>query len=204
LKKHGGGVFASDDYSQNADPGSSSENPQCLIGALPMSLSIHKISVPAFIRGFSVLSSLIDKAEAFAAEKKINPSVLVNARLAPDMLPFSGQIQRASDTSKATIGRLTTIEVPKFADEESDFAELRQRIAKTVMFLESVDQSALDGSDNKEVTLSSGQRKITLSGVDYILQFALPNFYFHVTTAQNILRHNGVQVGKLDYLGPLG
>ncbi len=169
-----------------------------------MSLSMHKISVPAFVRGFSVLSSLIDKAEAFGTERKINPAVLFNARLAPDMLPFSGQIQRASDTSKATIGRLTTIEVPKFPDEEASFSELRERIAKTVAFLESVDPSALNGSDDKEVTLSSGGLKVTLSGAEYILKFALPNFYFHVTTAQNILRHNGVQVGKLDYLGKLG
>lgn len=168
-----------------------------------MSISMHQISIPAFVRGFSVLSSLIDKAEAFATERKIDPAVLVNARLAPDMLPFAGQIQRASDTSKATIGRLTTIEVPKFADEETAFAELRERIARTVAFLESVDPSALDGSDDKAVTLSAGQLKVTLSGVDYTLKFALPNFYFHVTTAQNILRHNGVQVGKLDYLGAL-
>ncbi|UXN63942.1 DUF1993 domain-containing protein [Phyllobacterium sp. A18/5-2] len=169
-----------------------------------MSLSMHKISVPAFIRGFSVLSTLIDKAEAFTAEKKISPAVLFSARLAPDMLPFSGQIQRASDTSKATIGRLTTIEVPKFPDEEASFSELRQRIANTVAFLESVEQSALDGSDTKEVTLSAGQLKVTLSGEEYVLKFALPNFYFHVTTAQNILRHNGIQVGKLDYIGSLG
>lgn len=169
-----------------------------------MPISMHKISVPAFIRGFSVLTSLIDKAEAFAAEKKINPAVLFSARLAPDMLPFSGQIQRASDTSKATIGRLTTIEVPKFPDDETSFAELRERIAKTVAFLESVDPSGLEGSDDKEVTLSAGQLKVTLSGVEYILKFALPNFYFHITTAQNILRHNGVHVGKLDYLGSLG
>ncbi len=168
-----------------------------------MSLSMHKISVPAFIRGFSVLSSLIDKADAFAAEKKIDPAVLVNARLAPDMLPFAGQIQRASDTAKATIGRLTTIEIPKFPDEEKTFAELRERVANTVAFLETVDRSALEGSESKEVTLSSGQLKVTLDGVDYILKFALPNFYFHLTTAQNILRHNGVPVGKLDYLGPL-
>ncbi|PSH69375.1 DUF1993 domain-containing protein [Phyllobacterium brassicacearum] len=168
-----------------------------------MSLSMHKISVPAFIRGFAVLSSLIDKAEAFAAEKKIDQAVLVNARLAPDMLPFAGQIQRASDTAKATIGRLTTIEIPKFPDEEQTLGELRERVAKTVAFLETVDQSALEGSETKEVTLSAGPLKVTLDGVEYILKFVLPNFYFHVTTAQNILRHNGVQVGKLDYLGPL-
>ncbi|MBZ9654814.1 DUF1993 domain-containing protein [Phyllobacterium lublinensis] len=169
-----------------------------------MSLSMHEISIPAFIRGFAVLSSLIEKAEAYAAEKKIDPTVFVNARLAPDMLPFAGQIQRASDTAKATIGRLTTVEIPKFADEEKTFAELRERIAKTVAFLEGLDLSALDGSETKEVTLSAGPRKVTLDGAGYMLKFALPNFYFHVTTAQNILRHNGLPVGKLDYLGPLG
>ncbi len=168
-----------------------------------MSLSIYTISVPAYIRGFSVLSSLIDKAEAFAAEKKISPSVLVNARLAPDMLPFSGQIQRASDTAKGTIGRLTAVEVPKFADEETSFAELRDRIARTVAFLESVDAAAFEGADTKDVTLSAGQLKVTLNGEEYVQKFALPNFYFHVTTAQNILRHNGVQIGKLDYIGAL-
>jgi len=169
-----------------------------------MSLSMHEISVPAFVRGFSVLSSLVDKAEAFAAEKRIAPAVLFNARLAPDMLPFSGQVQRASDTSKGVIARLTSIDVPKFPDEEADFAELRERIAKTVAFLTSVDPSALDGTQNNEVTLKFGKLGVTLSGEDYILKFVLPNFYFHVTTAQNILRHNGVPVGKLDYLGSLG
>ncbi len=152
----------------------------------------------------AVLSSLIDKAEAFAAEKKIDQAVLVNARLAPDMLPFAGQIQRASDTAKATIGRLTTIEIPKFPDEEKTFAELRERVAKTVAFLETVDQSALEGSESKEVTLSSGQLKVTLDGVEYILKFALPNFYFHVTTAQNILRHNGVPGWKARLSWPVG
>jgi len=165
---------------------------------------MHEISVPAFVRGFSVLSSLVDKAEAFAAEKRIAPAVLFNARLAPDMLPFSGQVQRASDTSKGVIARLTSIDVPKFPDEEADFAELRERIAKTVAFLTSVDPSALDGTQNNEVTLKFGKLGVTLNGADYILKFVLPNFYFHVTTAQNILRHNGVPVGKLDYLGSLG
>ncbi|MBB3234735.1 DUF1993 domain-containing protein [Phyllobacterium endophyticum] len=168
-----------------------------------MSLSMYKITVPAFIRGFSILSSLIDKAEAFAAEKKIDPAILFNARLAPDMLPFSGQIQRVSDTSKGVVARLTTIEAPRFPDDEADFSQLRDRIAKTVAFLESVDTSALDGSESKKVTLKFGKMEVTLSGEDYILKFVLPNFYFHVTTAQNILRHNGVPVGKLDYIGAL-
>ncbi|MEK1890069.1 MAG: DUF1993 domain-containing protein [Phyllobacterium sp.] len=168
-----------------------------------MALTMYTISVPAYIRGFAVLTSLIDKAEAFAEEKKINPAVLVNARLAPDMLPLAGQIQRASDTAKAMIGRLTTLEIPKFPDEETSLAELRERIAKTVAFLESVDAAALNGAEAKEVVLSAGQLKVTLNGEEYVQRFALPNFYFHVTTAYNILRHNGIQVGKLNYIGPL-
>lgn len=168
-----------------------------------MALSIYNISVPALLRGLSVLSALIEKAEAYAAEKNINPTVLVNARLAPDMLPFSGQIQRVSDTAKGVIGRLTSIETPKFPDEETNFAELRERIAKTEAFLQGVDPSAFDGADQKEVTLNFGKLKTVLSSEDYILKFVLPNFYFHVTTAQNILRHNGAPVGKLDYIGPV-
>jgi hypothetical protein len=166
-----------------------------------MSLSMYQISVPVFIRGFSILSSLIAKAEAYAQEKKIDPSVLVNARLAPDMLPFSGQIQRASDTSKATIGRLTDVKTPSFPDEETSFADLKMRIANTVAFLEELDASVLDSSDTREVTLSFGPNKAHLGGHDYMLKFALPNFFFHITTAHDILRHNGVPIGKLDYLG---
>ncbi|MGH6862278.1 MAG: DUF1993 domain-containing protein [Phyllobacterium sp.] len=169
-----------------------------------MSFPMYGVSIPALLRGLSVLESLIAKAEAFAADRNIDPAVLVNARLAPDMLPFSGQFQRASDTSKNMVGRLTSIEAPKFPDEETNFAELRARIAKTAAFLKSVPADALDGAESKDVTLTFGRLKTTLSGEDYVLKFVLPNFYFHVATAQNILRHNGVSVGKLDYIGPVG
>jgi hypothetical protein len=165
-----------------------------------MPLSMHNISIPALLRGLSVLSSLVEKAEAFSTEKKIDPSVLFNARLAPDMLPFSAQIQRVSDTAKNMIGRLAPIESPKFPDEEASFAELHERIAKTVAFLKSVDADAINGTEEKEVTLNFGQ-KMTFSGQDYVLKFVLPNFYFHIMAAYAILRHNGVSVGKLDYLG---
>ncbi|QND52863.1 DUF1993 domain-containing protein [Phyllobacterium sp. 628] len=166
-----------------------------------MPISMYQISVPVFIRGFSILSSLIAKAEAYATEKKIDPSVLFSARLAPDMLPFAGQIQRASDTSKATIGRLTDVKTPSFPDNEASFADLKTRIANTVAFLEGLDATVLDGSDDREVTLSFGENKAHLNGHGYMLKFALPNFFFHITTAHDILRHNGVPIGKLDYLG---
>ncbi|MCX8280645.1 DUF1993 domain-containing protein [Phyllobacterium sp. 0TCS1.6C] len=168
-----------------------------------MSLSLYSVAVPALLRGLSIASSLIDKAEHYAAEKKIDPLVLFNARLAPDMLPFSGQVQRMSDTSKNMIGRLTDIAAPSFPDNETNFDELKQRLAKTAAFLESVDEAALADSAAREVMLNFGKMKVALSGQDYVLKFVLPNFYFHVTTAQNILRHNGAPVGKLDYIGSL-
>ncbi|MCA1404801.1 DUF1993 domain-containing protein [Ensifer sp. IC3342] len=169
-----------------------------------MPLTMYTLSVPAFIRGFSALAGLLDKAEAFASEKGMPLAELFEARLAPDMLPLAGQVQRASDTSKNAIGRLTTIEAPRFPDEERSFAELHERIAKTVAFLETVEPADLEGSENREVTLSFPTLKITFSGEDYLLKFVLPNFYFHVTTAHDILRHKGVSIGKADYIGGLG
>ncbi|MCA1442828.1 DUF1993 domain-containing protein [Ensifer sp. IC4062] len=165
-----------------------------------MPLTMYKLSVPAFIRGFSAISGLLDKAEAFASEKDVPLADFFEARLAPDMLPLSGQVQRASDTSKNAIGRLTTIETPRFPDEERSFAELRERITKTVAFLETVQPTDLEGSENREVTLSFPNLKVTFSGEDYLLKFVLPNFYFHVTTAYDILRHKGVPIGKADYI----
>ncbi|NRP70275.1 hypothetical protein ILFOPFJJ_01154 [Ensifer psoraleae] len=169
-----------------------------------MPLTMYKLSVPAFIRGFSALGGMLDKAEAFASEKGIPLTELFEARLAPDMLPLAGQIQRASDTSKNAIGRLTTIEPPRFPDEERSFAELRERIAKTVAFLGTIRPGDLEGSENREVTLNFPKLKVTFTGEDYLLQFVLPNFYFHITTAYDILRHKGVPIGKGDYIGGLG
>jgi uncharacterized protein len=167
-----------------------------------MSVSMYKLSVPVFIRGLNVLAGLLDKAEAHAAERKIPLDDLFNARLAPDMLPLSGQIQRVSDTSKNAIGRLTGVPAPSFPDEEKTFAELRERIAKTIAFLETVKPSDLEKSDSRDVTISFSKVKFTFSGDDYLLKFALPNFFFHVTTTHDILRNQGVAIGKVDYLGP--
>jgi len=167
-----------------------------------MSVSMHKISVPVFIRGLNVLAGLLDKAEAHAAEEKIPLDDLFNARLAPDMLPLSGQIQRVSDTSKNAIGRLTGVPAPSFPDEEKTFSELRERIAKTIAFLETVKPSDLEKSEERDVAINFGKLKFTFTGDDYLLKFAVPNFFFHVTTAYDILRNQGVSVGKVDYLGP--
>ncbi|OAP38156.1 hypothetical protein AU381_21420 [Sinorhizobium glycinis] len=168
-----------------------------------MPLTMYKLSIPAFKRGFSALGGLLDKAEAFAVESGTPLDELFNARLAPDMLPLSGQIQRASDTSKNAIARLTTLEVPRFPDDEKSFADLQARIVKTVAFLETVAAEDLDGSETREVTLSFPTLKVTFSGEDYLLKFVLPNFYFHLTTAYDILRHKGVPIGKADFIGSL-
>ena len=167
-----------------------------------MPVSMYKLSAPVFIRGLNVLLGLLDKAEAHAAERNIALDTLVTARLAPDMLPLVNQIQSAGDTSKNTIGRLMGVPAPRFADEEKTFPELRERIARTLAFLETVKPSDLEGSEEREISVAFGKLKITLPGDDYVLRFAIPNFFFHVTTAHDILRNQGVPVGKIDYLGP--
>lgn len=167
-----------------------------------MPLSMYRMTVPVFQRGLATLTTYLDKAEAHATEKGIDPATLVNARLAPDMLPLSGQFQRASDTAKLTIARLGAIDAPAFEDTETTIAELRQRVAKTEAFLATIATDALDGSETREVTISPGGVKMTMQGDNYLAAFALPNFYFHITAAHAILRHQGVAVGKRDYLGP--
>ena len=166
-----------------------------------MSISPYHLSIPTFQRGFAVLSKLLDKAEAFAEERKIKSEILVNARLAPDMLSLAGQIQRLSDTAKGAAARLTGTDAPSFPDDETTLAELRTRIAETVSYLATVPEAAFEGAAERTVVLKTRQQDVTFTGEDYLLTFALPNFYFHLTTAYAILRHNGVPVGKLDFLG---
>lgn len=166
-----------------------------------MSISPYELSVPVFQRGFTVLSKLLDKAEAFAEERKIKPEILVNARLSPDMLSLAGQIQRASDTAKFAAARLTGMDAPSFPDEEVTLDDLRTRIAQTVSYLATVPETAFDGAAERTVTVKSRGQEVNYTGKDYLLTFALPNFYFHLTTAYAILRHSGVPVGKLDFLG---
>ncbi|WMD21157.1 DUF1993 domain-containing protein [Achromobacter seleniivolatilans] len=167
-----------------------------------MSLSIYQVSVPAFVRGLTVLATLLEKAAAHADAADIDPSELINARLAPDMYPLSGQIQRASDTSKFAIQRLSQGEAPKFPDEETTFEQLQKRIADTIAYVQSVTPDQLDGSESRKIVLNAGEFKPEFNGASYLLTFALPNFYFHVTTAYDILRNAGVKIGKFDFLGP--
>jgi len=167
-----------------------------------MAISTYTFSVPVFLRGLRVLSSLLAKGKLHAAENGIGLDTLFNARLAPDMLTLAGQIQRVSDTSKNAVGRTTAIEAPSFPDTEQSYEELEDRVRKTIAFLESVTPADMEGSGERDVTLKVGKLEHTFSGNDYLLTFAIPNFFFHLTTAYDILRNQGVSVGKMDYLGP--
>ncbi|MFY0571644.1 DUF1993 domain-containing protein [Archangium lansingense] len=166
-----------------------------------MSLSMYQASIPVLIRMMSNLSVILDKAAAYAETKKIQPSVLVNARLAPDMRPLSFQIQSVSDLAKGCGARLAGVEVPSFPDTETTFPELQARLAKTITFLQSLTPAQIDSSEERNIVLKMGGREAQFTGQAYLLTFVLPNFYFHVTTAYAILRHNGLEIGKADYLG---
>ena len=166
-----------------------------------MSLSLYQASVPVFVRMFGNLSAILDKAAAYAEARKIDPAVLLNARLAPDMHPLTRQIQIASDAVKGCAARLAGVEVPSFADSESSFAELQARIAKTLEFVYSLTPAQIDSGEGREVVLKFPGAELKFKGEDYLLHFVLPNFYFHITTAYAILRHNGLDIGKMDYLG---
>src|SRR5207248_9418371 len=147
------------------------------------------------------LSAILDKAQAHAEANKIEPTVLTHCRLFPNMFPMKRQVQIACDTAKGAVARLAGVEVPKHEDTEETFAELKARIAKTLDFIESLRPERIDGSEEKEIVLPmrSGERRY--KGVQYLRGFAYPNFYFHITTAYNILRHNGVEIGKTDFIG---
>lgn len=165
-----------------------------------MSISMHRLTVPMFQRGLASLKTYLDKAETYAKEKNIDPVILVAARLAPDMLPFSGQYQRATDSAKFALARLTATDAPKFEDSEKTLDDLRERLAKTEAYLAGFSAEALEGTETRQITLP-GRNNAVLSGDEYVATFALPNFYFHVTTAHAILRNQGAPVGKRDYLG---
>jgi uncharacterized protein len=166
-----------------------------------MSLNMYEASIPIFVRMLGNLSSILDKAVIYAETKNIDPTILVNARLAPDMYPLSRQVQIATDMVKGCAARLAGIDVPSYEDNEATFADLQARIAKTVAFLQSVSAEQINGSEDRTVTLKLRGREIQFLGQPYLLDFVLPNLYFHVTTTYAILRHNGVEIGKMDYLG---
>ena len=168
-----------------------------------MSITMHSASVPVFLRMFDNMNAWLDKAEAHAQAKKFDTANYLSARLAPDMLPFVRQIQMASDAAKFAIARLAGVEAPKFEDNETNFAELRERIAKTVAFIKTVSAEQIDGTEDKDIALPRRDGTLVLKGEPYLKHFVLPNFYFHMTTAYALLRHNGVDLGKMDFLGAL-
>jgi len=166
-----------------------------------MSITMHSASVPIFVRMLANVNTWLDKAEAHAAAKKFDTSVYLNTRLAPDMLPFTKQIQIACDTVKFCVARLAGVESPKFEDNETTLAELRERISATIAYVKSVPAAQIDGSEEKDITLPRRDGPIIMKGEAYLKHFVLPNFFFHLTTTYALLRHNGVEVGKMDYLG---
>lgn len=168
-----------------------------------MPLSMYQISVPVFIRQLNNLSAILKKAEEHALAKKIEPEVFINARLAPDMFPLSRQVQIATDGVKGCAARLAGVEVPSYPDTEKTFPELQARIAKTIEFLKTFNAKQIDGSEERKVTLKLRGQDTTFSGQPYLLNFVLPNLYFHITTTYAILRHNGLDIGKKDFIGGL-
>jgi len=162
---------------------------------------MYQASIPSFVRMLGNLSAILDKAAAHAEVKKIDPEVFINARLAPDMFPLSRQVQIATDMVKGCAARLAGIEVPRYEDNETTFDELQARIDKTKAFLQSISASQIDGSEERQITLKFGSRELSFLGQPYLLDFVLPNFHFHLSMTYAILRHNGVEIGKKDYIG---
>jgi len=168
-----------------------------------MPFSMSQASLPVFEIGLNALAAVVDKAAAHVAAKKIDPSVLVGWRLAPDMFSFSRQIQVACDQAKNGSARLAGVEPPKFEDNETTLDQLKERITKTVAFLKTLDAKAIDASSDREITFPLGANKGQMKGADYLDHFMLPNFYFHLTAAYALARNFGVEVGKRDFLGAI-
>jgi hypothetical protein len=166
-----------------------------------MTISMYEASAPRFIKTLNNLSAILDKAQAHAEAKKIDPLVLTSFRLFPDMLPMTSQVQIACDAAKGAMARLAGVEIPKHEDTEKTLAELKARIAKTIAFIETIEPAQVEGSESKDVTLKIGGKDMVFKGMPYLFHFAFPNFFFHVTTTYNLLRHNGVEIGKKDFLG---
>jgi hypothetical protein len=171
------------------------------MGELVMTISMYQASVPVFVRMLNNLAGILDKAAAHCEAKKIDPSVLIGCRLYPDMFALGKQVRVACDHAKNGVARLAGEDGPAFENDESTFPELVARVRKTIDYLQSVPRERIDGSEEKDVVLQRGDTVNTYKGLDYLINRALPNFYFHVTTAYDILRHNGVELGKRDFLG---
>jgi hypothetical protein len=166
-----------------------------------MTISMYQASAPRFAATLKNLSAILDKAQAHCDAKKIDPLVLTGARLYPDMFAFARQVQVTCDTAKGALARLAAVEIPKHEDTEKTFEELKARIAKTVAFIETFKPAQIDGTEDKDFVIKLGPREVQWKGMQYLLGFALPNFYFHAATAYDILRHSGVELVKRDFIG---
>jgi len=168
-----------------------------------MTLSMYQASIPVFVKNLSNLSAILKKAEAHALARKIEPEVFINARLAPDMFPLSRQIQIVTDGVKGCAARLAGVDVPSYPDIEKTFPELQVRIAKTIDFIKTFTPQQIDGSEERKVVIKIHGEDTIFVGQPYLLNFVLPNFYFHFCMAYAILRHQGVDIGKMDFIGSL-
>lgn len=166
-----------------------------------MTMSMYQASVPVFKKLLSNLAAILEKAAAHAEAKRIDPAVLIQARLYPDMFPLARQVMIATDNAKGCVARLAGVEPPRYEDTETTFPELVARLKKTIDYLATMQPAHIDGTEHKAISFKIGKHDINLKGQDYLLHYATPNVYFHVTTAYAILRHNGVDIGKKDFLG---
>ena len=166
-----------------------------------MTISMYQASVPRFANILSNLSNILDKAQAHADAKKFDGTVLTGFRMVPDMLPMTTQVQIACDAAKGVVARLSGVDAPVFEDNEKTLADLKARIAKTITFIQSVSPAQIDGTEDKDIIVKRGDKETHYKGMQFLLGHATPNFYFHVATTYNILRHNGVEIGKRDFLG---
>ena len=166
-----------------------------------MTISMYQASVPRFVNILGNLSGILDKAQAHVDAKKLDDATLTTYRLFPDMLPMTTQVLIACDAAKGVVARLAGVDIPVYEDSEKTLADLKARIAKTVAFIKSVTPAQIDGTEDKEIVIKRGEKETRYTGMQFLLGHAIPNFYFHVTTTYNILRHNGIEIGKRDFLG---
>lgn len=168
-----------------------------------MKVTAHSITVPVFVRTLTNLSGILDKAAAFCEQRKVREGVLMDARLFPDMFPLTMQVRIACDFARGGVARLTGQEPPKFEDDETSLSDLKKRIARSIEYVQGFTEAQLAGCEDRRIVRTVGGREIVFDGYGYLAQFVLPNFFFHVTTAYDILRSNGVELGKRDYIGAL-
>lgn len=166
-----------------------------------MTISMYQASVPRFVNILGNLSNILDKAQAHVDAKKLDAAALTAYRLFPDMLPMTTQVQIACDTAKGVVARLAGVEIPAYEDNEKTLADLKARVAKTIAFIQTMKPGQIDGTEDKEIIVKRRDKETRYQGMQFLLGHAIPNFYFHVATTYNILRHNGIEIGKRDYLG---